>query len=88
MTHGYCEKTKDIENTRDAGAVGIEPTALFGGFCTLLHDFPEPEGIVWFTGRPRPGQRFKLPSSKFTDEWEVQSVNDHYMSFTAVEPND
>ena len=79
---------KDIENTKDADAVGIEPTALFGWFCTLLHDFPEPEGIVWFTGRPRPGQRFKLPSSKFTDEWEVQSVNDHNMSFTAVEPND
>lgn len=66
----------------------IEPSAMFGWFCTLIHDYPEHEGTVWFTGRPEPGQRFMLPSSKFTEEWEVRSVNDHDMSITAVKPNE
>lgn len=69
----------------DAPTVGS--SALFGWFCTLIHDFPEPEGTVWFTGRPKPGQRFMLPSSKFTEEWEVLSVNANDMSITAIKPN-
>lgn len=66
-------------------APGVASHALFGWFCMLMHDYPEAEGVVWFNGRPQPGQRFMLPSSKYTEEWEVRSVNDHDMSFTAIQ---
>lgn len=57
-----------------------------GWFCTLLHDFPEPEGVVWFSEIPKQGQRFMLPSSDFTDEWEVKAVCPEELTFTAVKP--
>jgi hypothetical protein len=57
---------------------------LFGWFCTLLHDFPEDEGIVWFNDTPFPGLRFKLPSSNYTEEWVVKNVDKENMSFTAI----
>lgn len=62
-------------------------TALQGWFCTCIHDWPEPEGTVLFTSAPKQGQKFLLPSSGFTEEWVVNSVDPDQMSFTATLPN-
>ena len=61
-------------------------SVLHGWSCTLLHDHPEDEGIVWWDSIPEPGMHFKLPSSHFVETWEVQSVNHENMSFTAIRP--
>lgn len=79
---------KTEQTQEPLNVVDPKPTqALQGWFCMLMHDYPEAEGIVWFTGAPKNGQRFKLPSSKYTEEWEVRSVNEYEMSFTAFQPN-
>lgn len=72
-------QSQQIKNTSDSGV-------RFGWWCVLLHDFPEQEGTVWFSGKPEKGQRFLLPSSGYTQEWEVNSVNEVEMSFTAIKP--
>ena len=81
MTHG---SSQDMTITRPSE---VRSDALFGWHCVLLHDYPEPEGVVWFTEKPSVGQRFMLPSSGYKDEWEVKSVRDDDMSFTAIQPN-
>lgn len=63
-------------------------SVAFGWFCVLIHDYPEPEGIVWFTNTPKPGERFTLPSSGYTQEWVVKQVYDEEMKFTAVRSED
>ena len=38
--------------------------AAFGWFVTRVHDYPEPEGIVWLplNRLPRRGDKLKMPS--------------------------
>ena len=62
----------------------------FGWHCTLLHDYPEPEGLVFFQSydEPIPGQRFLLPSSGCKEEWQVKTVDRLNMSFTAIKPEE
>ena len=58
---------------------------IYSWYCILLEDgYSEPEGMVDFSGKPKIGQKFLLPSSGFNEEWQINSVREDDMSFTAI----
>jgi len=60
------------------------PSYAEGWYCQIIHEFLEDEGTIYFDGTPYVGLIFKLPSSNYTKDYVIVSINSD-MTFIAHE---
>ena len=61
-------------------------TVKQGWYVTCMHDYPEPEGMIYLPkdNPPKIGDKLKMPSDN--SEWIVNGVNEFDGTLTVIQP--